>query len=516
MIYADLVLYNGNLVTLDSRQPRAAAMAVRDGKIAFVGSDRDARATAGPGTRLIDLGGKTVVPGFCDSHLHLAAYGMSLLRHVDLLGTHDIDDLLGRLADHAANSGLGWTEGRGFDQERMAGGRWPMRADLDRVSTTRPIVITRVCGHAVVVNSAALALVGPDAVASGDAETGLYTENAIAPFRALVPFPTDAEMEEGIRRAAAVALRTGITSVGTLLDEGVEGLQMGALARLRRRGELPIRVTGMPPASAVPTLHRNGIATGFGDDRLRMGGAKFFSDGSMGARTALLAAPYADNADGERDNCGIRIYGPETLKTLARDAQDKGFQIVIHAIGDQAIRESLDAIEFALGPNGDNTYHRHRIEHASLLSPDLLARMAARDILAVVQPQFIRADRWTAERVGPDRAGWVYPFRAMRDAGIRLALSSDCPVERLDAFACLDAVVNRAPWLPDGGLMVEEALHDYCLGSTYALHAEKERGSLEAGKSADFVVLSEDLTRVSASQVGEVRAEVVYVGGVSS
>ena len=186
--------------------------------------------------------------------------------------------------------------------------------------------------------------------------------------------------------------------------------------------------------------------TTFGDDWVRMGGAKFFSDGSLGARTALLAAPYAD--ENRPDNLGIRIYDPDDLKAKARDAHEKGFQIVIHAIGDQAVRESVAAIIYALGPDGDNTFHRHRIEHASLLPPEELHIMAERKIVAVIQPQFVLSDTWTGERVGPERAAWAYPFAQMEAAGIPLALSSDCPVEKLDAFACLSAVVGRAAGRP--------------------------------------------------------------------
>jgi predicted amidohydrolase YtcJ len=456
----------------------------------------------------VDLGGKTVVPGFIDSHLHLVWYGTGLLRHADLLGAGGVDEVLSRMAQHRDRYDGPWLQGRGFDQDKMAERRFPTRADLDRVSATRPIVITRVCGHAVVVNSAALALVTPEERAAGDAETGLYTETAISPFYRRIPPLSETEMEEAVLRAASVALSTGITGIGTLLDVPE---QMGAYARLRRKGKLPLRVVGMPPYASIGGLHERGVGTTFGDEWLRFGGAKFFSDGSLGARTALLAAPYAD--EDRPENLGVRIYDPDDLKAKCADAQAKGFQIVIHAIGDQAVRESLDAIEHALGPDGDNTYHRHRIEHASLLPPDQLERMARRKIVAVVQPQFVTSDTWTGERVGPMRAPWAYPFKSMLDAGIPLALSSDCPVERLDAFACLESVVGRHEWSPGERLSAEEALTAYCLGSAYALHAEERLGSLEPGKLADFVVLSADPVSLSATEIGRLKAEAVYVGG---
>jgi predicted amidohydrolase YtcJ len=501
------VFIHANLITLDSLRPRADALIVDDDRIVFVGSTRDALALAGPG-RTEDLGGHTVVPGFCDAHLHLYSYGAGLLRQADLTGVESVDALLERLSAHAAHYDGPWLQGRGFDDARMVGGRLPTRADLDRVSTTRPIIATRVCGHAAVVNSAALAQVTATERAAGDADSGYYTETTLSAFTGRIPALTDAEGEAAVLRAAAVALRQGVTSLGCLLDVPE---QMGAYARLHRKGKLPIRVTGMPPFDATTSLHALGIGTGFGDDRLAFGGAKLFSDGSLGARTALLATPYADGD--HPDNRGIRIYPPDVLKTHCADAQARGFQVVIHAIGDQAVRESLDAIEHALGPDSDNGWHRHRIEHVSLLAPDQRRRMAERKIVAVVQPQFVTSDVWTAERVGAERSAWAYPFQAMLDDGIPLALSSDCPVEPLDPFACLAAAVGRAPWSPDGGLTPEDALRSYCLGGAYALHQDDRLGSLTPGKLADFVILSADPTHLSADGLRRLRALRVFVGG---
>jgi predicted amidohydrolase YtcJ len=425
------------------------------------------------------------------------------LREANLVGVESIDALLARLESHPYEGQ--WLLGRGFDQDILAEGRFPTRADLDKISMTRPIRITRICGHAIVVNSAALGLVSPESRALGDEGNGLYTETAMMPFLNIIPPLTESEGEEAVLKASQIALKTGITRVGTLLDTAD---QMGAYTRLQRRGKLPLRVTGMPPYASIAALHSGGIGTTFGNDALRFGGAKFFSDGSLGARTALLAEPYTDMPDA---GLGIRIYDPEDLKQKCADAQTKGFQIVIHAIGDQAVRESLEAIEFALEASShDNTYHRHRIEHASILPPDLLARMAERQILAVVQPQFVTSDTWSGERVGALRKPWVYPFQTMRQAGISLALSSDCPVEKLDAFACLSAAVNRHPWSPNECLSISEALHAYCLGGAYSLFQEHTEGSLEVGKYADCIVLSEEPT---AANLNNLSVERVFIAG---
>jgi hypothetical protein len=506
MLAADLIVANGNLITLDTKRPRATAMAVRDARIVAVGGDAAIAPLAGPHTRRIDLAGKTVTPGFIDSHVHLFWYGRQLLREADLVGSESIHDLLSRLAAHARSTD-GWIQGHGFDQDKLKERRFPTRDELDRISRARPIIISRICGHAVVVNSAAIAMVSDDERRAGDPESGLYTEGDAGAFYRGIPQLDEGEMEQAVLAASRVALRSGITSVQTLLDSPD---QMRAYARLRRRrGRLPIRVTGMPPYASVAPLHAHGIGTTFGDEWLSVGAAKLFSDGSLGAHTAWLAEPYADKPQTR----GIRIYDPEDLKRKAADAQAKGFQLAIHAIGDQAVRETIDAIEHALGGES-NQHHRHRVEHASVTPPDCLERMAKLKIVATLQPQFVTSDTWSGERLGPRRTPWAYPFRSMVDAGVPVTLSSDCPVERLDAFAAIASAVGRHPWsAPGEELTAEQAIRAYCLGSAYAGHAEHRVGSLEAGKLADFVVLSGDPTTLAAAEIAKLTAERVFVGG---
>ena len=412
--------------------------------------------------------------------------------------------MLARLFDFTSRS-QGWIQGHGFDQDKLAEGRFPTRRELDRVSKDRPIIITRVCAHAAVVNSAALALVDESKRRAGDPENGLYTEFDIDAFYQQMPADTEEELERAILASSKVALKTGITSVHTLLD--APGQAIG-LSRLHQAGKLPLRVTAMPPWSEVASLHRHGIRTGIGDDWLRFGAAKFFSDGSLGAHTALLADPYTDKPTTK----GIRIYDPDDLKRYCAEVASKGFQIAVHAIGDQAMRETLDALEFAL-KDSDNEAIRHRIEHCSLTPPDCLERMARRKIVGILQPQFVRSDSWTPQRIGPERTPWAYPFRSMLNAGIPIALSSDCPVERLDAFACLAAAVGRDEWTMDEMLTVEQALEAYCLGGAYAGRAEKRLGSLQAGKLADFVVLSKDPTEMDAAGLAKLQIDQVYVNG---
>jgi predicted amidohydrolase YtcJ len=517
---ADLIVTDANLITLDDAAPRASAMCVFDGKIVYVGDDVTAERFSGPRTARLPLGGRTLIPGFCDAHVHLFWCGRQLLTQADLVGTQSIEDILSRLdtLSRERSERADWLQGHGFDQDKLAERRFPTRADLDRVSRDRPIIVSRICGHAAVVNSAALTLVTEAERAKGDPQTGLYTEGDIRAFYRRIPPLVEEEMETAALLACDVALRTGITSVHTLLDTPE---QMIAWSRLRRAGKLPLRVTAMPAYAAVEQLHAHGVRSGLGDDRLRFGAAKLFSDGSLGARTALLASPYSDlpitpeselKATTRISPNGIRIYEPEDLKHKARDAQIRGFQLAIHAIGDQAVRETLDAIEHALAGQS-NEHHRHRIEHVSLCPPDCLERMAERKIVAVVQPQFVPSDSWTPDRIGHSRVPWAYAFKSLLEAGVPLALSSDCPVEKLDAFACLAAAVGRAQWSPHETLTPLQAIRAYCLGGAYAAHAESFSGSLTPGKVADFVVLSEDPTHLNASQIERLKAERVFIGG---
>lgn len=502
---ANLILTNGNLITLNPRQRRAHAMAVRDGRIVSVGPNEQILKLADDQSQRVDLHGKTVVPGFCDAHIHFYWYGQQLLRVADLVGVQSIDEILERLAELSKKSPGGWIQGHGFDQEKMREKRFPTRNSLDRLSSSRPIIISRICGHAVIVNSAALALLSPEEVNAGNPDSGLYTEGASDAFYRRIPDLSEAEGEQAVLAAQQIALRTGITSIQTLLDIPD---QMAPYSRLKRKGQLTLRVAGIPPWSSAAALHQHGINTNFGDHQLRFTAVKLFSDGSLGARTAWLAEPYADDSSTR----GLRIYDPEELKQKCRDAQAKGFQLAIHAIGDQALRETLDAIEFAL-QGESNEFHRHRVEHASVCPPDCLEKMAKLKIIAILQPQFVTSDTWTGQRLGPKRSPWAYPFKQMIDAGVPVALSSDCPVERLDAFAAIASAVGRADWSPDGGLTPEQAIEAYSLGSAYAGSAESWTGSLEPGKVADFVVLNDDITQLSAAQILKLRAEQVWIAG---
>lgn len=498
----DLLLRNARIYTLNRAQPWANTLTVHHGRISFVGSEHDLPPMWRHSPQTIDAGGKTMVPGFIDSHLHLLWYGTQLYQQVDLVGVESIDQLLERLSAKAAMT-IGWIQGHGFEQDRLRENRFPTREDLDRVSRDRPVFISRICGHATVANSAALALLDRDELAAGDADKGIFTEGASQAFYRRIPKLTDTELDQAALLACDVALRAGITSCQTMLDTPD---QMSTWSRLAAENELPLRIVGHPPFDASATLHAHGLRTAFGNERVRFGAAKIFSDGSLGARTALLSQPYADDASTR----GIRIHDPQKLKQMCRDGQARGFQIAIHAIGDQAVRETIDALEFALA--GEPNTFRHRIEHVSVCPPDCLERMAKLGLIAAVQPQFIKSDTWTATRLGPQRARWAYPFASLARAGVTLALGSDCPVEKLNPFATIAAATQREGINAEESLTIEQALEAYCLGSAFAGHTESFVGSLEVGKCADFVIVSDDFIN-DPSRLSRCKIQATFVAG---
>jgi len=539
---ADLILTNGRFFTLWSERPRVSAIAVRGGRIVAAGDEAEIQGLRGARTPMIDLRGRTVIPGLTDSHVHLMLYGRYALMWADLGGSRSIAEMLNRLRDHAFSSALeggGWEEGedgvdsfhphpsplpcrareegpsewilgRGFDQEILAERRFPTREDLDEVSRDRPILISRLCGHACVVNSRAIELAGPERLPEAGRESGLLTEGDMDPVWEQMPGASFEQLVEAGTFAAAKARSTGITAVHCLINSMDE---LNALRHLHASGRLPVRFYVQVSYSMFPELTKEGLKTGSGDDMLRIGSVKMFADGSMGARTAALSEDFADDPG----NRGILLHTDEELTDMVRNVHGAGRQAAIHAIGDRAVEQAVNAIETVLAETGeDNSARRHRVEHASILSEKLVERMARLKILAAVQPQFIVTDFWTIDRVGPERYRWAYPFRTLMESGVPMSLGSDCPVERLDAFELICRAVTRDEYSPDECLTVEDAVRLYALGGAHAAFEEANRGSIEPGKLADMVVLDRDIFNIPASEIAECRAELVLVGGTLS
>ncbi|MGV3720893.1 MAG: amidohydrolase, partial [Actinomycetota bacterium] len=422
---------NGRFLTLNAERPDPTHLAAVGGRIVSLDS------TPRPNSRdSIDLGGRVVIPGPVDAHCHLVSYGMLEVREADLRGAASVAEIIARLREHARNQGIQpgsgrWLLGRGFDQERLPERAWPTRADLDAVDAATPIRITRVCGHALAANGAALHLAGldPNTQLAGFPK-GVLTETAMAPLNAAIPPPTPGEWVQAAAWACHAAARAGFVGVHSLMAHAHE---VRALAALRAADRLPIRVRMQLPYSMLECAVATGLRTGFGDELLNFGAVKLFSDGSLGARTAALRAPYSDDPA----TAGELIHSDAELTRRVLEIYRGGFQACIHAIGDRAMDSTLTALELAGDPSrgGVAPVAPPRIEHASMVDRGLIQRMRAIGAGAAVQPQFAWSDHWLQERVGPERAQGCYAFRTMWEAGAPLAGSTDCPVEPLDAMA---------------------------------------------------------------------------------
>jgi len=492
---ADLIMLNGRIITL-SGLGRAQALAISGPRIAAVGRDEEIRALAGEGTRIIDLKGRTVLPGFIDAHTHLISAGLIETVYLDLAGAGSLEELLEMVRAAVEQKAPGeWLIGRRWEESRWEEPRYVTRRDLDRVAPRNPVALFRVDGHLLCVNSKALESVRlPEELRDrADLERGLLWEEATWWFHDRIE-PGPEELERALEAAVKLAHSLGITSV----HEVVKPRYLRTYQEVRPR----LRVYLNPKVEQMEWLIKGGLMTGFGDEWLRLGGIKIFADGSIGAGNAALSEPYRDRA-GE----GELNYKGEELLRIIGEAHENGLQVMVHAIGDRAIASVLSVYERAgVGPDD-----RYRIEHFELAHDEHLERAARLGIVASMQPNFVK---WAGPggvyemRLGRERAGRIGPHRLVLDAGIELACGSDCmPLSPL--FGIHQAV--NAPH-PSQRLTVEEALRCYTLGGAYASFEEDLKGSLAPGKLADLVVLSAD-PFAHPERIGEIEVEMTLIGG---
>jgi hypothetical protein len=525
---ADLVLTNGVVHTVDAKRPRAEAVAVRAGRIAAVGSAAELRPLVGPKTRVLDLAGRTVVPGFDDSHAHMLGIGFARL-DVDLTGTRSWSEVVERVATAVRTRRPGeWVRGRGWHE-----GKWdapapgavrgfPTHHALSAVSPANPVVLERADGHAVLANARAMALRGitratapPEGGeiirdAAGEA-SGVFVDNA----ERLVAAPERSADE--VRRALELAmdecLSKGVTS---LTDAGagtdVIALYREAAAAGRLRTRLYVMAAGLPTMRA---LERPDPGNGF----LAVRAVKLYADGALGSRGAALLEPYADDPG----HSGLLVTPPEEILEAVRFALAHGFQVGTHAIGDRANRIVLDAYEKAMTEHPGAREPRLRIEHAQILDAADIPRFARLGVLAAMQGIHCPSDRpWAPARLGEGRVKeGAYAWRKLLDAGARVLNGTDAPVEDLSPIQNFHATVTRqdASGRPPGGfdpdqkLTRREALRTMTLDAAYGSFAEREKGSIEAGKLADLVVLSQDILSVPDDRLLQTRVEMTILDG---
>ncbi len=531
---ADLVLRGGLVRTLDPSRPTVSALAVREGRLVALGEPHDVAPLVGPATRVVELDGRLLLPGFTDAHLHLFGHGLAL-RRIDLVGTASFDEVIAAVAARAATLPAGaFILGRGWDQNDWATAEFPVHVTLSERVPAHPVVLERVDGHALLANAAALRLagVGEDFVDPPGGRalrgidgslTGVFIDNAMEAVLRVVPAAGEGERRLALREAIADLHRHGITSVH---DAGLSLDELATCLELARDGEFALRAHVLLGAGQLPT------ATDFGglpavdlDGRglIAVRGVKAYVDGALGSRGAALLHDYAD----EPGHRGLLVTPPEELSALAERCLRGGWQLAVHAIGDRGNRLALDAFQAALAAVPVEERHplsrepRFRIEHAQILDPVDIPRFAALGVIASMQAQHWTSDSpWASARVGADRMVGAYAWRALLDAGAVLAGGSDAPVERPDPLAAFIAAVRRPPAQggPDGrlaprALSREEALAHLTLGPAFAAFEEQRLGPLVVGRPADLVVLSADLLTVPDAALDALAVDLVVFAG---
>ena len=521
----DLVLHNGDVHTMDVALPRAQAVAITGNRVLAVGGDAEMRALLPSGGEAIDLQGRTVVPGFTDAHLHFMSYGFSL-EEIVLAEVPTLEAALARVAARAAKTPAGqWLKGRGWDHSLWEGGAFPTREDLDGVAPDHPVFLRRKCGHAGWANSKALAMAGitaetpdpPGGAIDHDPATGRPTgilkENAMDLIADLIADPSIDEAVRAIRVGTPNAHKHGLVGVHTM--EGP--VSFGAFQRLRADGELKLRVLMQVPEKNLDAAIELGLQSGLGDEWLRIGGVKVFADGALGAHTAYMLEPYADDPD----NRGIAVATAEHLREVVSRASRAGLAAFVHAIGDRANREVLDAVE-ASRQAGEGLHLRHRIEHTQLLHPEDVPRLAKLGVVASMQPIHATQDMAVADVLWGERCAFGYAWRSLLDSGAVLAFGSDAPVEDLNVMKGIHAAVTRRRadgfpgpdgWYPEQGLTVTEAVHAYTAGPARASGEEGIRGTLSPGKLADLVVLSQDIFTIDPMAILETEVLATMIDG---
>jgi len=522
------VLTAKRIDTMDAARPRAQAMAYdADGTILRLGS-AEALLAAYPGATRVDVGTATVVPGLIDAHGHLLGQGLTHLT-ANLVGTSSKAEVIARLQAFAADLPSGeWLVGSGWDQNDWDDKAFPSAADLDAAFPDRPVWLDRIDGHAGWANSAAMRAVGRDL--SGDwqpdggrivrdasgAPTGIFVDAAMSLVAGAMPGMDAADIEHALQLAMQDAVANGLTGVH---DAGVSLGTLRVMQSLADAGKLPIRITAMADGNdaALDWLCSNGLYQ-HPSHRLRMRTVKLYVDGALGSRGAALLEEYSD----DHGNTGLLVMTPEQLREAVRKADGCGVQVATHAIGDRGNRLVLDTYQAALGGDATATDHRWRIEHAQVLSPADLPRLAAMHVIASMQPTHATSDMpWAEDRLGPDRINGAYAWRKLRDSGARLALGSDFPVELVDPRLGLYAAATRTDaeglpaggWQPEEKLTAWEALRGFTLDAAYAGFAEGEVGSLAPGKRADFVVLGEDPLAIPANELRRLQVLSTWVDG---
>jgi len=522
---ADLIIKNAKVFTANDAGPWAEAVACKSGKIIAVGTERDIAKFAGPATKVLDVHGRLVIPGLIDAHTHFSSGGRSLIS-LSFRGVNTIAKVQEMVAAKIKGLAPGaLVSGSKYDHTLFPGGNWPTKEDLDKVSPDNPVVIRRVDGHSIWVNSSALKRSGitRDTKDPFGGEifrdpktgepTGILTEAATGMIR-VSGDEVKSTPEQDILRGLEHAARLGLTGVHT--DSDLTEIEL--YNKLKAEGRLSLRVYAWLPVEGLDSYIRKGIHQGQGDEMMCIGFQKVFIDGTLGSGTALMFAPFSD----EPGKSGLPQMPEAELDALFEKAQAKGYQTGTHAIGDKGVNWVLNAVERARKKFGTKDL-RHRIEHAQIIVPADVPRFQELGVIASMQPTHCTTDmRFCAQRVGQERSKSAYIWRTLLDNGAKIAFGSDWPVEPLDPMRGLYSAVTRkniegdfpeGGWFPEQRLTMEEAIKLFTSGSSYASFEEDIKGTLEPGKLADMVVLTKDLFTIAPKEILTTEAAYTILGG---
>ncbi|MBK9265054.1 MAG: amidohydrolase [Polyangiaceae bacterium] len=521
---ADFVIVGASIRTMDPGKPRAEALAVAGDRIVAVGTEAEVSAFVGPNTRTVRLAGSAIVPGLVDGHCHLHGLGVAQ-ESLDVRGKKSPEEVARSVADAAKGRPSGeWITGRGWDQNLFTPAVFPTHVPLDAAVPDRPVVLTRIDGHALWANQAAMRAAGIDQKAvdppggrimrdeKGE-PTGVFIDNAMDLVQNKMPAESQDARERRILRAADTALSLGLSGVHEM---GIDDATIAAYRKLAAEGRLPIRVYGYLAGDA-----QLGLLSGRKPDQDESGtamfvlrGVKLFADGALGSRGASLLQPYED----EPSSSGLSIMNGEALGRAAKVAADAGFQLAVHAIGDKANREVLDA--FSSIGEGRAKALRFRVEHAQVVSPEDMGRFAQIGVIASMQPTHATSDMpWAPARLGPDRLAGAYAWRSLEKAGAFLVFGSDFPVEEPSPLLGIWAAVSRQDpagnppggFLPEQRVTLDEAIAGFTTGPAYAAFAENSRGKIAPGYVADLTVFEKELT--AGRELLDTKIVAVVVGG---
>jgi predicted amidohydrolase YtcJ len=518
---ADLIITNASIWTGNDARPRAEFMAIAGDTLLAVGSENEILKFKGQNTKVIDLEGHFVTPGFIDSHLHFLTGGFNLAS-VQLRDARSKEEFIRRIGEYAKTLRPGeWILGGDWDHT-LWGGELPDKNWIDAVTPENPVFINRLDGHMSLANSLAMKLAGVDEkvknVEGGaiwrDASgrlTGIFKENAVGLIEGKIPPYSPAQVDSALVHAMHYVASKGVTSVHHMVG------YMDAIERARDKHSLITRMYVMMPLSRWSDLKEKVAKEGWGDKWLRIGGLKEFVDGSLGSHTALLLDPFTDSPK----DSGIIVNSMDDLFKWTLAADKEGFQVMIHAIGDRANRLLLDMYDSVAKVNGPRD-RRFRIEHAQHLSPDDITRFGKSGVIPSMQPYHLIDDgRWAEKLIGPERIKTSYAYRSLIESGATLAFGSDwyvappTPLEGIYAAVTRRTLDDKNPdgWVPEQKITADQALTAYTKNGAYASFEEKIKGTLEPGKLADFVVISDDLTKIDPVKIRDAKVLQTWVGG---